>query len=346
MSLIIMNKLLIIIVVIILLVIFLEKKKETFSNSNKLVAPDVKWPFRNLIDENNKNINMIALTMPFRNDTHRELYNKYKKMGIKILGVTSYQSFPGKIINPYEDKYHINKKDNYVDMVIGWCYVFRDPKKYGIINKPMIDIAESDFSRLNFYKKYDGPKKYDFICVCLPESTGDCHKGWQSHNRNWELTKKLIPIMCNKYKLKGLLIGRKDCGLAEKCSGNLVELDKLPYWDFIKEICKSRFTFIPNIYDASPRTLTQSLSCNVPILLNKNILGGWKYINKNTGEFFNDENDFEKGLKKIIKNMKKYKPHDWFSKKYGPINSGKRLKKFIKKINPDVTKTKIIRFKL
>ena len=77
--------------------------------------------------------------------------------------------------------------------------------------------------------------------------------------------------LCDKYKLKGLLIGRKNCGLAEKCSGNLTEIDFLPYWDFIKAICKSKFTFIPNIYDASPRTLTQSLSCNVPILLNYNI---------------------------------------------------------------------------
>jgi hypothetical protein len=338
-----MNKLLIIIIII-LLIIFLEKNKETFSN--ELIAPDVKWPFRNLVDENGKNINMIALTMPFRNDNHRELYNKYKTMGLKILGVTSYQSFPGKIINPYEDKYHIEKKDNYINMVIGWCYVFRNPQKYGIINKPIIDIAESDFSRLNFYKKYNDPKKYDFICVCLGDSGGNCNIGWQAHNRNWKLTKKLIPIMCKKYNLKGLLIGRKGCGLAEKCSGNLIELDKLPYWDFMREICKSRFTFIPNIYDASPRTLTQSLSCNVPVLLNKNILGGWKYINKNTGEFFSDKSDFEEGLKKIIKNMKKYKPHDWFSKHYGPINSGKRLKKFIEEIYPEVSETKLIKFKL
>ena len=76
------------------------------------------------------------------------------------------------------------------------------------------------------------------------------------------------------------------------------KLDLLPYWDFIKEICKSKFLFIPNIYDASPRTLTQSLSCNVPVLLNYNILGGWKYINKYTGEFFNDEKDFHKKVEK------------------------------------------------
>jgi hypothetical protein len=336
------------IILLILFIILLNLKSKKLEKFTDLVAPNVKFPFRNLIDENNKNINVICLTSPFRSDQHRKLYNDYIKMGLKIIGVTSYQEFPGKIVNPYEDKYHIKNKDDYVNMVMGWCYIFRDPKKYGIVNKPMIDIAESDFSRLNFYKKYPVKKEYDFICVCLKDNNNNCHKGWQAHNRNWELTKKLIPIMCNKYKLKGFLVGRKGCGLAEKCNGRLIEskLDLLPYWDFIKEICKSKFLFIPNIYDASPRTLTQSLSCNVPVLLNYNILGGWKYINKYTGEFFNDEKDFEKGLKKLIKNLDNYKPHDWYSKNYGPERSGKRLRKFIEKIYPEVTSTKLIKFKL
>ena len=65
-------------------------QKRTFSNLNR--APDV-IPFRNIQDQNGKNLNMIALGAPFRKDKHKELFYKYKKMGFPIIGVTSYQGF-------------------------------------------------------------------------------------------------------------------------------------------------------------------------------------------------------------------------------------------------------------
>ena len=38
----------------------------------------------------------------------------------------------------------------------------------------------------------------------------------------------------------------------------------------------------------------------VPLLMNKHISGGWKYINAKTGEFFHDMRDFRKSVKKIL----------------------------------------------
>ena len=32
----------------------------------------------------------------------------------------------------------------------------------------------------------------------------------------------------------------------------------------------------------------QALALDVPLLMNRNIIGGWKYVNEKTGEFFND----------------------------------------------------------
>ena len=58
----------------------------------------------------------------------------------------------------------------------------------------------------------------------------------------------------------------------------------------LKMYNKSRFIFLPNEKDASPRVLTEALCCDILVLLNKNV-GGWKYVNKNTGEFFTDEKD-------------------------------------------------------
>ena len=55
--------------------------------------------------------------------------------------------------------------------------------------------------------------------------------------------------------------------------------------------------------------------------------------------FFNEE-DFEKSLRVLLENLDSYNPKGWFSKNYGPENSGKRLKKFLKGVYPDLIESK------
>ena len=150
--------------------------------------------------------------------------------------------------------------------------------------------------------------------------------------------------MCNKYNLKGIIVGRTNCGIEKECNGNLEVKPFQKYWNFIKILKSCRFLFLPNIYDASPRILSEALACDLPAIVNKNILGGWKYVNNKTGIFFNNERDFEKNLRVLLKNMKLYKPRDWFSTNYGPENSSKRLKKFLKGIYPDLIESKYVKF--
>ena len=40
---------------------------------------------------------------------------------------------------------------------------------------------------------------------------------WATFNKNWDLAKN-ASCLCNKYKLKGLLVGRKDCELPQGCN--------------------------------------------------------------------------------------------------------------------------------
>jgi hypothetical protein len=87
---------------------------------------------------------------------------------------------------------------------------------------------------------------------------------------------------------------------------------------------------LPNISDASPRVLTEGLCCNARILVNYNIVGGWKYVNDLTGEFFTSETDFIEKLQKILNNYDKYKPREWYMNNYGLEKSGKRLLEFLK----------------
>ena len=83
--------------------------------------------------------------------------------------------------------------------------------------------------------------------------------------------------------------------------------------------------------DASPRTVTEAMCFNLPVLMNKNILGGWKYVIEQTGELFNDENDIESALNKFIPKLKnnEYKARQYIIDNYGPVNSGRKLKEFL-----------------
>jgi hypothetical protein len=66
----------------------------------------------------------------------------------------------------------------------------------------------------------------------------------------------------------------------------------------------------------------------MPVLVNKNILGGWhNVIPSVTGEFFTDENDFSDQLSKILNNH--YEPRNWFQQNRGKKISGKILSQFL-----------------
>ena len=68
---------------------------------------------------------------------------------------------------------------------------------------------------------------------------------------------------------------------------------------------------------------------NLRCLVNEELVGGWKYVNSETGEFFKDENDFEEKIDKILNNYDSYNPRKYFIENYSIENSGKKLKEFI-----------------
>ena len=86
---------------------------------------------------------------------------------------------------------------------------------------------------------------------------------------------------------------------------------------------------------------------NKPIFVNENILGGWKYVNDKTGEFFN-ENNIKQQAEKILKNInnKQYTPRKYYENNYGTINSGKRLKEFIQSIYPELSPCEYVKFSI
>ena len=81
-------------------------------------------------------------------------------------------------------------------------------------------------------------------CGCEDDKE-NCKEGWNYYIRNWKLAKKLISIMCNKFKLKGVVIGRKYCKLPTGCSQMVTLMDKLPQDELIKVYQQTKFLLLP-----------------------------------------------------------------------------------------------------
>jgi hypothetical protein len=319
----------------------------SISNNYKkgTIVPTVNRPFLNLFavkkDGSEVATNIIFITHAFTRDECEVLYNDYKKSGAHFLGLSSYSEFPGPISNPHDVLHDPKNKANsynYFDLTRGWCTVFREELNKQWIKEgvPRINLAESDFANYETHKPDPNVKKeYDFIYVCLKDND-KCEPGWQSHIRSWEYVEKILEIMCTKYKLKGLLVGRVGCKVPNSCHQLMELTDFMEYNKFIGSFNKCRFILTASMADASPRSLTEAMCYNLPCLVNKNILGGWQYVNDETGAFFdaNDINSFEPVLKQFLEKLDKneYHPRDWFIKNYGKYNSGKRLKEFVQSV--------------
>jgi hypothetical protein len=331
------------------------KKIDGFKNNDTRPLPDLKNPFVHLYDDKGNKLNIVFIAQPLSSD---DQYRKYMENMAKItfIGISSYMEFPYTPSNP-EDNYkeehfgqgesqnkdivHENFAygytspyylDMYFEMCKGWLHCFKNPEKYIPIDKPHVLISESDFVN---YKQvpYDINinREFDFLYSCPKVNKESSCDDWVSHNKNWELAKKCLPILCGKFKLKGLLIGREGCELPEGCSELITTTGWLDYGENIKQYNRCKFIFVPNQRDASPRVITEAMSADCAVLINKNILGGWKYAVDQTGELFNDENDIEEVLNKFVPKLNKgeFKSRQYIIDNYGPVNSGRKLKEFL-----------------
>lgn len=318
---------------------FLSSTSSRSSTLDENDIPNVAFPFKNLYDDQGKKLNVILISAPFREKAHEDLYKSYKEKGLSFCGISSYLDFPNPIINPFEDKYHVEQGHDYVGMASAWLHCFQNPEYIKPLGKlPHMLMTEADLKDVKNVKIPSVEKEYDFLYCCLSDNE-QCTPGWQSYNRNWDLAKKCLEVMC-EMGLKGVLVGRKNCEFTEKCDGIVKVFDFLPYHEFQEQLQKCRFLFVPNISDASPRVITEAISYDIPVLVNRNILGGWHNVVPSvTGELFSSEKD----LPIALYNLKKggYKPRKWFIENRGKEISGSKLAEFIIATYPNINNKKM-----
>lgn len=301
-------------------------------------VPAVEFPFKNIYDDQGRKLNIISISAPFRETKHELLYESYRSAGLGLVGISSYLEYPNRIDNPHEDRFHEDRNHNYPSMVTAWIHCFRDPGytlQYSGL--PLLMLTEADLKNVDHYQPDTTiEKEYDFIYICLDDND-KCEPGWNWYIRSWDLAKKCLEVMCSKFHLKGCIVGRTNCEFTDKCNGIVKVVPFLPFHEFQREMKKCRFLFAPNVSDASPRVITEAMLYDMPVLVNKNIVGGWhNVISGVTGEFFTSEHDIAPALEKLLSPETHYTPREWYVQHRGLEHSGKELMEFLRKHYPNV----------
>ena len=321
---------------------YMNKSQDTvnFDYKNTLENDKNKriFPFRYFQDKNNQILPFVAICGFFRDEEARQKYIEYKRNGIHIFGITAYKTFPKKIMDGTGDGDTKNDTFDYLGNIKNWLCCFYHPNEYGFTNQHnILNMSESDFYNAEEEKEYEVnvSKKYDFIYSCLKDDDHCPLDGWNAVNRNFRLARECFKIMVNEYGLKGLVVGRIGCGLEEEFGGKIEVTDMLEFNVFQDKLRESRFLFVPNIYDASPRVIAEALIKNVPILMNRHIVCGSKYINHETGEFFNDEYDIRYSLDSLFAKIEKISPRKWWKKNYSTDKMERKLRDFLNNAFPN-----------
>lgn len=286
------------------------------------------YPFQPVRTEVGQLVNIVLVRSPLGR-SHIADVEKYKDR-ILFLGICSMEDFPLPPPNPFSLKF---RADAYVGMFPGFLHMFRSPKNIFPSHVKLLLMSQSDFALPRFDKEF--PKKYDFVFSGTDQDVHNDCVGWSSFAKNWTFVKQALEVMCGEYGMTGVLVatkdkpGRKACTIPSSCEGKIIQTSFLSQDKFFEYVKQSRFAFVPQVHDASPRAAAQALALNTPVLMNWNILGGWKYVNEKTGEFFHDLNDFRSSLEKIMRSLATYEPSKYMLERYGDEIQGARLKKFV-----------------
>ena len=134
----------------IFIIIYFVYKNKTIDMIDLNDKENRKFPFRYFRDENHNILPVVALTAFFRSDEDKNLYYKYINSGINVFGITAYKSFPKKIDDPSEDKYHLTDDFDYLGNIKNWLCCFKNIEEFGFTkNHNILDISESDFYNID-----------------------------------------------------------------------------------------------------------------------------------------------------------------------------------------------------
>jgi hypothetical protein len=276
------------------------------------------WPFEAILDGAGRAADWVALHGPVTTSAQQDLFAELRHQGARFVGVTSYLDFP-RGAGPLD----------YEAVCEVWCHCFRDPEAYLSQGAPRALISASDFSDSRHMRRCveDGTPAvaFDYLYVGSADP-------WKKAVKNWPLAARCIPEINRTFGLKALVIGAPDETFA--LSADVAFLSSLPWPALLRAMASARFLFVPNVRDPSPRIVAEALCLDVPVLMNEAILGGWKYVNRFTGRFFESERDVLEATARVL--ARGLRPCGWFRANFGPELSARRLTALVRSVDPSL----------
>ena len=276
-----------------------------------------KWPFMFMVDESGRHRRWLILHAPITSPSRKQMFADYRKRGFGFIGMCSFMEFPRNESPQYF---------SYDSVCEGWCHCFREPDHFLPPNAPRVLLSLSDFAdscQITGYSHSESvlidQPPFDFVYVGADQA-------WKMQAKNWSLAQICIPRLCHELGLRALVIGVPPGSLAG--IRGVTVWPWMSYEVFLSVVSRCRFTFVPNGPDASPRILAESLCLDVPVLVNRSIVGGWKYVNSQTGVFFSDEYDVVEKAEKCLRET--LQPRTWYQLHAGAQTFGPRfLRSFV-----------------
>jgi glycosyltransferase involved in cell wall biosynthesis len=201
-----------------------------------------------------------------------------------------------------------------------WAHCFRDPDHYLPPGPPRMLISGSDFVNENavINAAWAGGrpvKRWDVVYSCLPSWLNELQK-------NWDLARSCLMRLAGA-GARIVVAGRSGVPGVPR-HPNIDYLSMLPWPEFMRVTASARVAFLPNWWDASPWVMSEALALDVPVLVNRQILGGWKYVAPETGLFFDDETDVVDAFFALLDTP--VHPRDWLlANGYGQRAAAERL---------------------
>lgn len=304
------------------------------------------FPFKRIVNQRGQFV-AAAIGAPFRDMNAQQRALTMRTNGVPLIGFCHYQSFPGSLAhNGFEDTFHMGQSLDYVWLMNAWGTCFRDPSRYGLHDPPrsppMIDLVESDYAQPDATPQTT--RDYDYVYVCLQDDWRACNDGWQVYCRNWLRAQHILDLVA-QHGYRGLLVGRDLCKKHEMPAMLYATAERtglMQQGEFWRHLARCRCLFVPNKFDASPRVIAEAIQLNVGVLVNQDILGGWKYVDETNGSFFDPASKNEEIAHQLIGLIERQKTngfsHATFRSKYGRENTSRRLAAFL---NPLLGRTDV-----
>ncbi|MET9886494.1 hypothetical protein ABZZ20_25820 [Streptomyces sp. NPDC006430] len=297
------------------------------SSEGRRVNPAAGTPFLRVTGPGGEGLPWVLVRAPIVTRAHHLRLAELARSGARFAGATSYLGFPAA---PWRDE------RDYGLLCEAWLHCFRDPDRFLPPTGPRLLASESDFTdplRVDPARVteaagaagVDGPLP-SRLAADVVHVAG--REPWRQQAKNWPLAARCLRRVARETGLRILVVDAP--ADAEPIPGVRL-VGPLPWRQLLAAIAGARALFVPAVLDASPRVLAEALCLDVPVVVNRKILGGWQYVNPFTGLFFDGEDDAVQTVRAACGAGQR--PRAWFGAHHGPARAGARVLRLLRTLD-------------